>query len=245
MKRIWTEADLSDLSWHDNGVHALRVIEGTDVFGELILDLDHIVEWIDSEKGYEFRVAPAELRFRDVTDLRMTLDYSAASAALTPFTLDGIQTEQMADGHSNRWTLKINWPVGEISFSSTGFTQRLTGEPAVSSAQSLDPSRRTQYIATRELTASHPEQGEFAVGVYIGKPYCISDDEWACPVALPGLQSILSDQHGVDSFQALMLAQNLACTLLTYFVEDGGQLLDAPGGSPVDVRALFQKGILS
>ena len=42
-----------------------------------------------------------------------------------------------------------------------------------------------------------------------------------------------------------MLAQNLACTLLAYFVEEGGQLLDAPGGSPLDVRALFQKGILS
>jgi hypothetical protein len=245
MKRIWTEADFSDLSWHDNSVHALRLIEGKDVFGQLILDLDHIVEWIDSEKGYEFRVAPAELRFRDVTNLRMTLDYSATSAALTPFTLDGIQTEQMADGHSNRWTLKVNWPVGEISFSSTGFTQRLTGEPVVSSVQSLDPSRRIQYIATRELTASHPEQGEFAVSVCIGKPYRIGDDEWVCAVALSGLHSRLRDQHGCDSFQALMLAQNLASTLLAHFVEGGGRLLDAPGGSPIDVRALFQKGIPS
>jgi hypothetical protein len=182
MKRISTEADFSDLSWHDNSVHALRVIEGNGVFGQIILDLDHIVEWIESKKGYEFRVAPAELRFRDVTDLRMTLDYSATSAALTPFTLDGIQTEQMADGHSNRWTLKVNWPVGEISFSSTGFTQRLTGEPVVSSVQSLDPSRRIHYIATRELTASHPEQGEFAVSVCIGKPHRIGDDEWACGI---------------------------------------------------------------
>jgi hypothetical protein len=64
-------------------------------------------------------------------------------------------------------------------------------------------------------------------------------------VALPGLHSNLRNQHGVDSFQALMLARNLACTLLASFVEDGGRLLDAPGGRPVNVAALFQKGILS
>ena len=40
----------------------------------IILDIDHVVEWIESEKRYEFLVAPAELRFRDVSDLRMTVD---------------------------------------------------------------------------------------------------------------------------------------------------------------------------
>jgi hypothetical protein len=40
-----------------------------------------------------------------------------------------------------------------------------------------------------------------------------------------------------------MLAQNLAYTLLAYFVEDGGRLLDAQGGRPVDVKTLFQKGV--
>jgi hypothetical protein len=42
-----------------------------------------------------------------------------------------------------------------------------------------------------------------------------------------------------------MLAQKLAHTLLAHFVEEGGRLLNAPNGSPVDVAALFQKGILS
>lgn len=240
MKRFWTDADFPNLSWHDNSVHAFRIIEGKDGAGDLVLDIDHIVDWIESEKRYEFRVAPAELRFHGVTDLRVTLDYPATSAALTPFMLDRIQVDQ-----SNHWTLKVNWPVGEISFSSTGFSQRITGELVVSSAQSLDPSQRIKYIATRELAAFHPERGDFAVSVCIGQPYFISKDEWACAVALPGLHSTLRDQHGCDSFQALMLAQNLAYTLLASFVEDGGRLLDAPGGRPVDVVALFRKGILS
>jgi hypothetical protein len=68
----------------------------------------------------------------------MTLDYPKTSAALGPFTLDRIEVDQ-----SNHWTLKVNWPVGEISFSSSGFLQRLTGEPVISSSQALDPPRRT------------------------------------------------------------------------------------------------------
>jgi hypothetical protein len=240
MKRLWTDADFPSLSWHDNSVHALRVVEGKDGAGEIILDIDHIVEWIESDKRYEFLVATAELRFRDASDLRMTLDYPKTSAALGPFTLDRIEVDQ-----SNHWTLKVNWPIGEISFSSAGFLQRLTGEPVISSSQALDPARRTKYMATRDLTAFHPDRGGFVVTVCIGQPYCISEDESACPVALLGLHSKLRDQHGADSFQALMLAQKLAQMLLVSFVEDGGQLLDAPGGKTVDVAALFQKEVLS
>jgi hypothetical protein len=74
-----------------------------DGAGELVLDIDHIIEWIESQKRYDFRVAPTELRYRDVTDLRMTLDYPATSAALAPFTPDRIEVDQ-----SNHWTLKVN-----------------------------------------------------------------------------------------------------------------------------------------
>jgi hypothetical protein len=49
--------------------------------------------------------------------------------------------------------------------------------------------------------------------------------------------------HGNDSFQALMLAQNLAKTLLNAFVEDGGRLVHAPGGAEIDVQRLFTSGV--
>jgi hypothetical protein len=55
----------------------------------------------------------------------------------------------------------------------------------------------------------------------------------------------LSDQHGVDAFQSLMLAQRLARTLLLGFVEDGGTLRDGHGGSTVSVQDLFDGGTLS
>jgi hypothetical protein len=47
------------------------------------------------------------------------------------------------------------------------------------------------------------------------------------------------DRMGIDAFQALMLAQQLARTLLTTFVERGGVLLDGPGGHTVSIQDLF------
>jgi hypothetical protein len=94
MKRSWTDADFADLSWHDCSVHALRIVEGLHGDGALILDFDYILQWLPSGGRYQFSIAPAELRFNEVTHLRMSIDYAAASAAFTPFTLDGIRCEQ-------------------------------------------------------------------------------------------------------------------------------------------------------
>ena len=103
----------------------------------------------------------------------------------------------------------------------------------------------TSYIATRELAAEDASRGQFTICVCVGHPYQISADEWACPVAVEGLYSRLSDQHGVDAFQSLMLAQRLGRTLLLGFVEDGGTLHDSYGGSAVSVQDLFDGGTLS
>jgi hypothetical protein len=243
VKRSWTDADFADLSWHDCSVHALRIVEGPHGAGELLLDLDYILQWLPSGGHYQFSIAPAELRFIGVTDLRMSIDYAAVSAGFTPFTLDGIRCEPDASiGQQKRWTLKINWPTGELSFRATGFTQALTGEPSISPLMMLTPRQRGPYIATRVLTAFHPSRGAFEISVRIGCPYQITPDEWACPVELAGLRANVHDAHGIDAFQALMLAQNLARTLLAYFVEDGGRLSGSPEGKDVDLKALFSAG---
>jgi hypothetical protein len=134
VKREWTETDFAELSWHDNSVHGLRIVEASHGAGELVLDLDYILEWLPAGGQFQFRIAPAELRFHEVTELCMSLDYAAASAALVPFTLDGIQRDSDSP---QRWVLSINWPEGEISFIAAGYTQTLTGEPRITEQQSL------------------------------------------------------------------------------------------------------------
>ena len=70
-------------SWHDNLVYALLFNAGDVAKGdwrsELVLDIDHIVEWIcGTDGGARFRVAPAALTFHDVTDLRVSLDFGGS-----------------------------------------------------------------------------------------------------------------------------------------------------------------------
>jgi hypothetical protein len=102
------------------------------------------------------------------------------------------------------------------------------------------------YIAARELLAEDASRGQFTIRVCVGHPYEISADEWACPVALEGLYPRLTDQHGIDAFQSLMLAQKLARTLLLAFVEDGGILRDSRDSDHhgMSIENLFGGGTL-
>jgi hypothetical protein len=143
----WTNEKFESMSWHDNHVHSFRIVEGEHGAGELLLDLDYITEWLPSEEGgFRFKVVPAILRFSDVTALRLSLDYAAATAALGPFALHVIErrTEMRSSYSAQVWTLRINWPVGEISFEASGFEQHSTGPEVVTDRQWLRPGERSE-----------------------------------------------------------------------------------------------------
>lgn len=100
-----------------------------------------------------------------------------------------------------------------------------------------------EFIATRRLRATKPGTDPFYIEVGIGRPVPCGDQEWKCAVSLNGLHDRLRDQHGIDSWQALMLAQRLARQLLEYFVEDGGQLLHPESeDTPVNLSGMFSGG---
>lgn len=144
--KTWTTADFDAMSWHDNAVHALRVIEGQHGEGELVLDVDYIEEWIRGGDHIEFVITPVRLQFHGVSELRVALDYSGPTAALSPFSLDAIERHEHVypNGHTTyRWLLPVNWPAGEISFNSSGFTQTQVGPSVRSGKQHLDPVLRT------------------------------------------------------------------------------------------------------
>ena len=137
----WTEADFDGLSWHDNRVHGLRIYEAEDGSGVLELDIDHILEWLPAEGGAcRFRIAPAVVRFRDVTELRIEVDYVADRAAVAPFSIDTLTRDELSypGGRSFRWRFELDWPRGSIRFESPGFTQELRG-PIVTTTDQLLP----------------------------------------------------------------------------------------------------------
>jgi hypothetical protein len=149
MSKSWTESDFESLSWHDNAVHGIRIVQGEDgCSGDFILDLDHILEWLpggDTKKSFRFRIAPAELIFYETTHLNISIDYAAASAALTPFSIHQItfQVTTYANGaQGKKWKIEINSPKGEITFESPRFTQRLAGDALIVDRQSLSAEER-------------------------------------------------------------------------------------------------------
>lgn len=157
MRPPTTDADFARLSWHDDTLYGLRLEVGDvardDWRSELVLDLDHIVEWVcGADRSARFRVAPATLTFHDVTDLRVALDWghSGHRTALSEPQIDRITRAAVADQKIcldrpyYRWRIAFNWPRGgEIGFGASGFSQTLRTAPALLDQQRLPPADRT------------------------------------------------------------------------------------------------------
>jgi hypothetical protein len=137
------------LTWHDNTLCGLRLEIGDPDRGtwhsRLILDIDHILEWICGTDGrFQFRVAPATLTFEDVTDLKLALDQgdSGCTVALQLPTIDAIERERLLDQKICldraywRWRIVFNQPPnGLITFGASSFHQRLRGNPVLTTSQ--------------------------------------------------------------------------------------------------------------
>jgi hypothetical protein len=151
-----TEADFERLSWHDDTLYALRIEVGDiardDWRSELVLDIDHIVEWLcEAGRRVRFRVAPATLIFHDVTDLAIAVDWgdSGHQTALHEAAIDVLTRAPVADQKIcldrtyYRWRIALAWPRGgEIAFGASGFTQRLRAAPLLQDEQKLSPADR-------------------------------------------------------------------------------------------------------
>jgi hypothetical protein len=140
----WSDAEFEEMSWHDNYVHGIRLVSGQHGAGELLLDIDYIVEWIQAPSGFQFKIVPATLRFREVTNLRVEIDYAGMTAAMGPFSIDGIRrtNEQRERYVAQCWSIPINFPGGEISFDAAGYDQVAWGKVVVSEMQALEAGER-------------------------------------------------------------------------------------------------------
>jgi hypothetical protein len=144
----WTEAQFEQMSWHDNHVHALRVVEGEHGAGELILDVDYILEWLEAGAEFHFKIVPVYLRFKEVTDLQLAVNYPKISAAMGPFSIGRIsrRTEVRERYTAQCWDIELNWPDGSISFEATGFEQKAWGQVRTTDSQVLKPEERVGAV---------------------------------------------------------------------------------------------------
>jgi hypothetical protein len=156
MQQRVSDADFARLSWHDDTDYGLRFEVGDSARGdwrsELVLELDHIVEWVcGSDRSVRFRVAPATLVFHDITDLRIALDWgdSGHRTALGEPQIDAITRAALEDQKIcldrpyYRWRIALNWPPGgEVGFGASGLTQTLRAAPLLLDQQRLPPESR-------------------------------------------------------------------------------------------------------
>ena len=156
MPQTWTQADFERMSWHDDTLYGLRFEVGDPErntwHSNLVLDLDHIVEWLCVGQGaMRFRVAPAILTFHDVTDLRIDVDFgdSGSRTAMNELAIDDISRQRVADQKIcldrpyYRWRIALTLPRGgAFAFGASGFTQTLRADPVLLDRQRLTPSER-------------------------------------------------------------------------------------------------------
>jgi hypothetical protein len=154
--QTWTEADFDRMSWHDDTLYGLRFEVGDPEHNtwhsNLVLDLDHIVEWRCAGEGaMRFRVAPATLMFHDVTDLRIDVDFgdSGSRTAMNELAIDDITRQRVADQKIcldrpyYRWRIALTLPRGgAFAFGASGFTQMSRADPVLLDRQRLTPSER-------------------------------------------------------------------------------------------------------
>jgi hypothetical protein len=100
-----------------------------------------------------------------------------------------------------------------------------------------------EVFAERTLECLKPSGERLSVVLRFGQPYRASDVDWACPVAADGLYERLADIHGIDSLQALILAQELLRSLMQDHLERGHRFY-WPGTSDVmTLEQIFGKAI--
>lgn len=100
-----------------------------------------------------------------------------------------------------------------------------------------------EVIAECKLICRKRNGERIPVTLRLGKPFLSSDVDWACPVAAEGLYQHLTNIHGVDSFQALVLAQGLLRNLMQGEIESGSTFHWPESGEQMSIEDLFGKAL--
>jgi len=151
-------ATADDLTWrwHDNVIYGLSFDRGEpdegDWRSDLVLDIDFIAEWLCQASGeFRFRVAPATLRFHDVTDFAISVDQgdSGGRNAIFEWSIDRVDRLRLDRTFDYwRWTIHLHpSPGGHIAFCASGFTQHQKAEPVLVLQQRLPRSARKALIS--------------------------------------------------------------------------------------------------
>jgi hypothetical protein len=136
-KRIWTDADFEEMSWHDNSIYKFRLN------GDLEFDIDYILKWNEPDeilKTFTFWIAPSTLVFKQPHSLQF--DFDSVENGLEIATI-----ERKVIGENTQWTIIAHEAI--ISFCSEGYTQYIRQEPFFAYDQCINFEERDGYSLER------------------------------------------------------------------------------------------------
>lgn len=152
--KIFTNENFEEISLHDNKIHGVQFCVDHEKFqSDVVFDIDYIVEW-ECDSKCEFIVAPATLRFHNVTDLNLSINWGDSgfqNSVSGPFILElkrePAETKMRIDKYY-RWEIVCNNEKHNISFGASGFTMKLQSEPVASDEQYLGVEERQRLFRT-------------------------------------------------------------------------------------------------
>lgn len=141
-KSVWTDADFSEMGWHDATIHGLCVQSTDGVLPRLLLDLDYIVQWVHPVPPatyFSFWLAPVTLAFENVWDLEGDLDFKGTTPDLE---IDVLHRLVADDGREDYPLWHIEGHEFDVQFRATGFRQYFRKAPTLASRQVFSHTER-------------------------------------------------------------------------------------------------------
>lgn len=150
-----TTSEYNPHQFHDNLIRGIYFAsDGEDFTADLHLDIDHILEWVSCSTEVDksiFSVSQAILKFHDISDLAINLNWGGSGTGQRAFFCAGahilkIEREEASplfDGTNYyQWQIITDSHNNTISFGASGMTLELVGEPKQVNRQSLLNSER-------------------------------------------------------------------------------------------------------
>ena len=136
--RILSESEASLESFHDCHVHGLHWRRERFTFS---MNLQYILEWItpaNSSAGFRFLVSEGQLTFRDVDEVRVSMNWSGAALDAQIAAVRILKTRTTPNGQLQRcFEIEFADPDGIISLWSTGYEVGLLQEPVISAVTDI------------------------------------------------------------------------------------------------------------
>lgn len=138
VKEVWTDLEFEEMGWHDSRIYSLSLPTEQFLFK---LDIDYIFKWVeDGSGGFNFWVSPCDLVFENVFNFKVEIDFRDTHL-LYISNIERSNPRLSQNGKMKIWDYLIEADNGNISFSSSGYKQRVRDQPVFSEALDIAESR--------------------------------------------------------------------------------------------------------